>query len=274
MKFPILFGIVVALVAANVYLFMQVNKLKTDLTKAQTDLSAELDKVRETTSVTTQSNRRTVESLRDQLQSARRQAAMAAGEAKIEALKKVDETRQRLESAQAQAQAQVKAELGEVKQAADVTNTKVAAVGTEVSGVKTEVATTKSQLEKTVADLHRMSGDLDGHGTLIATNAKELSALRTLGERNYIEFTVHRSKEPQKVGDVFMQLKKADPKRNRYTIELKADDKTVEKKDRTVNEPLQFMVSKARQPYEIVVNDVRKDEIVGYLAVPKVLNAR
>src|SRR5712671_6987765 len=103
LKFAILFGVVVALVAANVYLFMQVNKLKTDLNKAQTDLSAELDKVRETTSVTTQSNRRTVESLRDQLQSARRQAAMAAGEAKVEALKKVDETRQRLESAQAQA---------------------------------------------------------------------------------------------------------------------------------------------------------------------------
>ena len=69
-------------------------------------------------------------------------------------------------------------------------------------------------------------------------------------------------------------LKKADPKKNRYTIELTADDKVVEKKDRTINEPLQFLVAKARQPYEIVVNDIKKDQIVGYLAIPKVQAAR
>ena len=83
-----------------------------------------------------------------------------------------------------------------------------------------------------------------------------------------------KAKQAQKVGDVMMLLKKTDPKKNRYTIELTADDKTVEKRDRTVNEPLQFLTSKAKQPYEIVVNDVRKDEISGYLSVPKVLAGR
>jgi len=76
------------------------------------------------------------------------------------------------------------------------------------------------------------------------------------------------------VGDVFIQLKRTDPKRNRFTIEILADDKKVEKKDKTVNEPVQFYTSKARQPYEIVVNEVRKDVIVGYLATPKVQAAR
>jgi hypothetical protein len=77
------------------------------------------------------------------------------------------------------------------------------------------------------------------------------------------------------VGDVLIQLKKADPKNNRYTIELSADDKKVEKKDRTVNEPLQFVIaSRTRQPYEIVVNDVKKDQIAGYLSVPKVQTVR
>ncbi len=109
---------------------------------------------------------------------------------------------------------------------------------------------------------------------LIATNGKELQALRTLGERNYIEFSIHKSKQAQRVGDVTVLLKNADPKKNRYTIELTADDKTVEKKDRVVNEPLQFMTSKAKQPYELVVNDVKKDNIAGYLSVPKVLNTR
>jgi hypothetical protein len=105
---------------------------------------------------------------------------------------------------------------------------------------------------------------------LIATNSKELSALRELGERDYIEFRVGRSKDLQRVGDINIRLKKADVKRNRFSLELVADDKRVEKKDRNINEPVQFYVlSKARQPYEMVVNEVRKDEIVGYLAVPK-----
>jgi hypothetical protein len=147
-------------------------------------------------------------------------------------------------------------------------------VGTEVTAVKSDVASTRSELEKTVADLKRATGELDGHSVLIATNAKELDALRQLGERNYIQFTVHKAKQPQKVGDVAILLKSADPKRNRYTIELTADDRTTERKDRAANEPLQFMMSKAKQPYELVINDVKKDTIVGYLSVPKVQNVR
>ena len=71
-----------------------------------------------------------------------------------------------------------------------------------------------------------------------------------------------------------MLLKKTDPKKNKYTIELVADDKRVEKKDKNLNEPVQFYVAKARQPYEIVVNEVKKDQIVGYLTTPKVQSAR
>jgi hypothetical protein len=83
-----------------------------------------------------------------------------------------------------------------------------------------------------------------------------------------------KEKQPQKVGDVQIRLKSADPKKNRYTIELIADDKTVEKKDRSINEPVQFLMSRAVQPYELVVNEVRKDMIVGYVAAPKVQTAR
>lgn len=273
-KIPLLFGAVAALLAANIYLFMQMNNLKTDLAKSQTSLLGELDKVREASAVTTQTSKRNVENLRDQLEGARRQARMAVGEAKGEALRKVEETKLQLQAAQEKAQQQTSSQISEVKQVADTATSKISEVGTEVSTVKTDVASTKSELEKTIADLKRTAGDVDGHATLIATNGKELSALRALGERNYIEFNIRKSKTGQKVGDVTMLLKKADAKKNRYTIELTADDKIVEKKDRTVNEPLQFLTSKSRQPYEIVVNDVKKDQIVGYLSVPKVLTGR
>jgi hypothetical protein len=147
-------------------------------------------------------------------------------------------------------------------------------VTTDVGTVKTDVATTKSQLEQTISNLKRATGELDSHSSLIATNATELKALRELGERNYSEFTVNKSKQFTRVADISIELKKADPKKNRFTIEITADDKTVEKKDRTVNEPIQFYTSKARQPYEIVVNSVSKDKIAGYLATPKVMTGR
>jgi F0F1-type ATP synthase membrane subunit b/b' len=270
-KFGVLFGVVIALIAANVYLYMQLDTVKKDLVASNDTAQSRIDKLEEAASVNTQSNRRTVEQLRDQLERARRQANLAAGEAKDEALKKVDETRAALEAAQERAKAELSSDISKVKESAD---TQFSQVGTEVTSVKGDVAATKSQLEKTVADLKRTTGELDGHSVLIATNGKELQALQALGERNYIQFTIQKAKQPQKVGDVAILLKHADPKKNRYTIELTADDKTTEKKDRGINEPLQFMTSKAKQPYELVVNDVKKDSIVGYLSIPKVLNTR
>jgi len=272
-KFGILFGMVVALIAANVYLYMQLDKAKKDLTAANDTAQSRIDKLEEATSVNTRSNRKTVDELRDQLERARRQANLALGQAKDEALKKVDETRAALESAQAQQKQELSSDISRVRDAAD---SKISEVGTQVTAVKGDVASTRSELEKTVADLKRATGELDGHSVLIATNQKELQALQALGERNYVQFTIQKSKnkQPQKVGDIAILLKGADPKKNRYTIELTADDKTVEKKDRVVNEPLQFMTSKAKQPYEIVVNDIKKDTIVGYVSIPKVLNTR
>jgi len=109
---------------------------------------------------------------------------------------------------------------------------------------------------------------------LVATNGKELDALKQLGDRNYFEFNLGKTKAPQKVGDIAVQLKNTDPKKNKFTITVIADDKTVEKKDKNVNEPVQFYVAKARQPYELVVNEVKKNQIVGYLSTPKVQQSR
>jgi hypothetical protein len=270
-KLGVLAGVVIALIAANVYLYMQLDKVKKDLSTDNDTAQSRIDKLEEAASVNTQSNRRTVEQLRDQLERARRQANLAAGEAKDEALKRVDETRAALEAAEEKNRQQLSSDISKVKESAD---TQFSQVGTEVTSVKSDVASTKSELEKTVADLKRATGELDGHSVLIATNGKELAALQALGERNYVQFTIQKSKQSQKVGDVSIRLERADPKKNRFTIELTADDKTVEKKDRVINEPLQFMTSKAKQPYELVVNDVKKDTIVGYLSIPKVLNTR
>ena len=153
-------------------------------------------------------------------------------------------------------------------------HTKIADVSTEVSSVRGEVASAKSELDKTIAELKSVRGDLGVQSGLIATNAKELAALRALGDRNYFDFDIKKSKQMQRVGDITMRVTKVDAKKNKYTLELIADDKKVEKKDKSVNEPLQFYTARARLPYEIVVNEVRKDQIIGYLATPRVQAAR
>jgi len=270
----ILFGAVIALIAANVYLFLQIDSLKQELAKNRETLLQEVGRVRETSSVTQAAAQRNLDSLKDELETARRQASMAVGAAKVEAQKHADEVAARLAQQQRASEAQLKGDISKVEQSATAANTKIGEVSTEVSGVKTDLSSTKSELDKTIANLKSVSGDLGVQSGLIATNSKELSALKALGERNYFEFNLGKTKQPQKVGDIFMQLKKTDQKKNKYTVEIRADDKLTEKKDKGVNEPVQFYTSRARQPYELVVNEVKKDVIVGYLATPKVQTGR
>jgi len=270
----ILFGVVIALAAATIYMFLQMNKMQANIAAIRETLATEVTGLKQASTVTSAANRRHLEALRDELETARRQAAMAAGSAKVEAQKHADELSKRLEAETKRQQQALRTEIGEVKETATATSAKVGEVSTEVGTVKTEVAANKAELDKTIADLKRATGDLGVQSGLIATNAKELSALKALGERNYFEFNLAKSKQPQRVGDIMLTLKKTDQKKNRFTVELVADDKKVEKKDKNVNEPLQFYVSKARQPYEIVVNEVKKDRISGYLATPKVQQAR
>ena len=266
-KTPLLAGILALLAAANIYLFVQLDRVKTDnrneVTKLTSDFNGAIEKMRVDSSEQVVRSRRSVEVLQARLAQQRRAAEQLVGQAKIDAEQKV----QSLQDKVTQEQAVQQQAISQVKLTADTATT-------QIGNVSTDLGNTKSKLEETVANLKSAKGELDGHSSLIATNGKELDALKQLGERNYSEFTITRSKQPTRVGDVMVELKRADPKRNKFTIAITVDDKTVEKKDRNLNEPIQFYTSKAHQPDEIVVNSVGKNKIAGYLATPKVQNGR
>jgi chromosome segregation ATPase len=266
MKTAILAGAIVAVLAANVYLYIQLDRVRKDVTKLRESVLTEITNLRETSSVTNQTARRHIDSLKEELESTRRQANNMASQAKAEALKHAEQLAQQIEAEQKKQQQEVASQLSQVRQSTD---TQFAAVNTDVTGVKSQLGMTQAELQKTVADLKKVTGDLGVQSGYVATNGKEIAALKRLGERNIFEFNLAKSKQPQRVGDISLTLKKTDVKRNKYTIEVLADDKLTEKRDRTINEPVQFYVAKAKQPYEIVVNSVKKDTIVGYLATPK-----
>jgi chromosome segregation ATPase len=139
-------------------------------------------------------------------------------------------------------------------------------VSGEVRGVRTDLDSTRADLNATREELANSRRDL---GTLIARNSSELAELRRRGERDYVEFDIRKSKQYKRVGDVLVQLRKTDPKRQKYEVVINTDDSAILKKDRTANEPVTFLVGRERLRYEFVVNFVDKDRIRGYLSAPK-----
>jgi hypothetical protein len=132
-------------------------------------------------------------------------------------------------------------------------------LGTDVTGVKTDLDATKNSIQMARSEM----------GTLIARNHDEIDQLRRMGQRDYFEFTVSRKGGAQRVGSVQVELKDTNTKKNQFTINVLADDKNFEKKNRSVNEPIFFYTGGSRQPLELVINKVGKNTASGYLSVPK-----
>jgi multidrug efflux pump subunit AcrA (membrane-fusion protein) len=148
---------------------------------------------------------------------------------------------------------------------------KISAVSTDLGGAKKDIESTKTDLESTKGKLERATGDMGVMSGLIAHNRDDLEELKRRGDRNYYEFKVTKSKTPQRVGPVQVTLNKTDQKKGRYTMTVFVDDRSIEKKDKTAGEPVQFYLkgSARMAPYEIVVFDVGKNDINGYLSTPK-----
>lgn len=165
---------------------------------------------------------------------------------------------------------ELSAEQKKQQQAVSAVSGDVATVKVDVGGAKTDIAATRADLEATKAKLEKAVGDLGMQSGLIAKNHDELEFLKHRGDRNYVEFTLNK-KSRKPVGTISLELKKTDPKKSKFTLNVMADDKTIEKKDRNANEPLQFYTTPGgnRQLYELVVFTVAKDSVSGYLSMPK-----
>jgi hypothetical protein len=181
------------------------------------------------------------------------------------------EARSRAESIRKQQAASDQKLSAAITEAQKESEAKIGAVATDVTGAKKDIEATKTDLEATKSKLDRATGDMGVMSGLIARNHDDLEELKRKGDRNYFEFTLQKSKTPQRVGPVQMALNKTDQKKSQYTMTVLADDKSIQKKDKTAGEPVQFYVKGSAKlaPYEIVVFDVGKNQISGYLATPK-----
>jgi len=176
-------------------------------------------------------------------------------------------------------QGQLKKAREESSKLKDETSEKLTALDTSVKGelatkatnddvktVDTKVVSVKSDLDATRDDLKMARSEM---GTLIARNHDEIDQLRRLGERDYLEFSINGQNKPQKVGNVTVELKGVNQKRNQYSVAMTVEDKRFEKKNRSLNEPILFYTSGTHQPEEVVINKVGKDQVSGYVSIPK-----
>jgi len=223
--------------------------------KHATDMGADIDVVTKRIGVTSQelnASRKFAEKLREEQETAKEQLATElatkASTSDVAAVRQEATTK-----------------VAEVQQVAEA----------KIGNVSGEVKKVDARLDATTKDLADSRREItDVRSTLsaqIARNSGELSDLRKKGERDYFEFDLAKPKKSEmtRVADVQLQLRGTDPKKARYDMLIQVDDSRLEKKDRTANEPVQFLVGRDKLRYEIVVNYVDKDRIRGYLSTPK-----
>jgi len=252
----VLFGVVIAALAVlGIAGYTMQSRLSQDLAKQQDQnkiLTAQLD----------QANSR-IADLKSKMEFTTQKVGLTQSE--------LAQAKSRAESIRKEQQASDQKLTTQLTQAQKENEEKIGAVATEVGGAKKDIEATKTDLEATKGKLERSLGDMNVMSGLIAHNRDDLEDLKRRGDRNYYEFSLQKSKNAQRVGPVQMSLNKTDPKKAKYTVTVIADDKTIEKKDKTSGEPVQFYVkgSSRMAPCEIVVFDVGKNQITGYLATPK-----
>ena len=259
-KFLLIFLVLAALVVGEIYSIHKTNSTREALEAQQTQTGKQLRadfqaQLAARSRAIENANAQQMDALKYELDAAAKRLGATGGE-----LKHARAMVAQLQNEQRKQDEQLQAELA---QKAD--QQQMGALNQDVSAQRTDLDNTKKALDSVRSDLGMARSEM---GTLIARNHDDIGQLRKMGDRDYFEFTVSR-KTPVHVAAVGLTLTKTNVKRHRFNLELLADDVQVEKKDRTINEPIFFYVSGSKRPYELVVNEVKQDQVKGYLSTPK-----
>jgi hypothetical protein len=132
------------------------------------------------------------------------------------------------------------------------------------------IATTQQDLEKTRTDLEgKLNSTHDELNGSIAKTHDELVALEKKGERSYYEFDLRKSKQFQRVGPLSLALRSASTKHENYDLAMVVDDRPLSRKHVNLYEPVWIYPADSHQPLEVVVNEITKNGVHGYVSAPK-----
>jgi len=259
-KFLLIFVVLAVLVAGQIYAVHKINStreaLEAQQAQAHKQIAAEFqDQLASRLSALENANAQQFDALKDELDSAAKRLGATGGELK----------RSRAMVAQLQKDEQKRADQLQQQLALKADQQQVGALGQDVTAQRSDLDNTKKALDSVRSDLDMARSEM---GTLIARNHDDIETLRRLGERDYYEFTASK-KNAARVAGVGLTLTRTNVKRHQFNLAMIVDDVRVEKKDRTINEPIFFYVNGSKRPYELVVNEVSQNQVKGYVSTPK-----
>jgi len=258
-RFIVIVVVLALLAIGEIFTINRMSSTKDALEIAQAKTSAELiAKVDDQMATLQRQNAQVLEGIKAELDSSVKRVGMTQSE-----VRRARASVTQLSKLQEQQQQQAEQLKSELSQKADAQQ--VGALTQDVSETKTDLGTTKTKVDTISKDLGMARSEL---GTLIARNHDDIETLRKLGERDYFEFALSKNKEA-KIAGVGLLLKKTNVKRHRFNMELHADDMVVRKDNRTVEEPIFVSLGGSKRFYELVVNKVDSDKVMGYISTPK-----
>jgi len=137
------------------------------------------------------------------------------------------------------------------------------------------IASTQQDIAKTRSDLQgNLSSTRDELNGSIAKTHAELVELEKKGERSYYEFDLFKEKRFQRVGPIEVSLRKTNAKHQFCNLQLLVNDREVTKKHINVYEPVLFYTQENGQPVQLVINEISKNHMHGYVSAPKYAGGR
>ncbi|HUG81008.1 MAG TPA: hypothetical protein VML01_05060 [Bryobacterales bacterium] len=258
--------VLVAAAATNVYLFSRVKTLEVEAHTMRQQIEAELARANESSAYRTTQARREFEELREQVNKAQSQITQKTDANTRAHTQRLADT---VAKKQREQQELLLGELQTVSGKAGVAQEGVNEVRGDVLAIKTDAQQTRLDLSETGAAVRSTQNQLIDLDSEVADTAGSIQELRTLTERQRVAFSLKKSDHMERVADIYLRLKDTNPKNNRFTMELMADDKKIEQKKKSVHEAMRFYLLGSEQPYEIVVTSVQKDRVNGYVTKAK-----
>ncbi len=139
----------------------------------------------------------------------------------------------------------------------------------ELSSVQSDIAANQEAWEATTDRLGDAVGELDSQRSEITNTRENLDQFQKSFERTSLPFQLHRKGGRRRIGPIWLELKKVDRKKQRYTMQVLLNDKWIEMKDRVLGERVEFYSSGIEYPLELVVSEILKDQVAGHLVLPK-----
>ncbi len=276
----LLLGLALAL-AGNAYQFVKATRLASQVASVQQSLQSQITRLSDATNGAfdvAQHRFEELKRLQDSTSAALIDARSESRHSSSQVAARLEERNQELEQANRELIAQLTALKQDVNSRLQTTAVRLQNTTTKLDTADAKLQRISTEADANRADLKRVSGDLNSIRSNLSGTAPTQSAAATAPgpspEHRHLPFDLLTTKVPTRIGEIQIAIRSTDPKNNRYTMDLYTGDKTALGRDCAVNEAVRFYRSGDPLPYEVVVSQIRKDEVIGYVTAPSTPNLR